>query len=102
MSPRVGIIGSINADPSVGVERHPHPGETILGTGGQLSPGGKGGNQALAAARQGAETIVIGATGADANSDVATRLLRQAGVDLSHVAIVPGPTGLAIMAVAIY
>ena len=99
MSPRVGIIGSINADLSVGVEHHPRPGETVLGTGGQLSPGGKGGNQALAAARQGAETIMIGAVGADANADVATRLLRQARVDLSHVATVPGPTGLAIVAV---
>lgn len=99
MSPQVGIIGSINADLSVGVERHPRPGETILGTGGQLSPGGKGGNQALAAARQGAETIIIGAIGSDSHADAATRLLRGAGVNLDHVVKVPGPTGLAIVAV---
>ena len=99
MSPRVGIIGSINADLSVAVERHPHPGETVLGTGGQVTPGGKGGNQALAAARQGAATLIIGAVGTDSHADVATRLLRQADVDLRHVATVPGPTGLAIVAV---
>lgn len=99
MSPQVGIIGSINADLSVGVERHPRPGETILGTGGQLSPGGKGGNQALAAARQGAETMMIGAIGSDSHADAATRLLREAGVNLNHVVTVPGPTGLAIVAV---
>ena len=99
MSPRVAIIGSINADLSVSVERHPRPGETVLGTGGELSPGGKGGNQALAAARQGVETIMIGAVGADSYAGIATGLLRQAGVDLSHVTTVPGPTGLAIVAV---
>lgn len=99
MSPRVGIIGSINADLSVGVEHHPRPGETVLGTGGQVTPGGKGGNQALAAARQGAETLMIGAVGTDSHAEIATRLLRYAGVDLRHVATVPGPTGLAIVAV---
>lgn len=99
MSPRVGIIGSINADISVAVERHPRPGETVLGTGGQVTPGGKGGNQALAAARQGAETLIVGAVGSDSHADVATRLLRQAGVDLRHVATVADPTGLAIVAV---
>jgi ribokinase len=99
MSPRVGVIGSINADLSVGVDRHPGPGETVLGTGGRLSPGGKGGNQALAAARQGAETIMIGAVGTDAHAEIATRLLRQAGVDLSHVTTLPGQTGLAVVAV---
>lgn len=99
MSSRVAVIGSLNVDLAVGVERHPRPGETVLGSGGELAPGGKGGNQALAAARQGAETIMIGAVGSDAHADTATRLLGQEGVDLSHVGIVPGPTGLAIVAV---
>ncbi|MCO4249543.1 ribokinase [Pseudarthrobacter raffinosi] len=99
MSSRVAVIGSINADLTVGVERHPRPGETVLGSGGELAPGGKGGNQALAAARQGAETVMIGAVGSDPHADIATRLLRQEGVDLSHVSVVPGPTGLAIVAV---
>lgn len=99
MSPRVAVIGSINVDLSVSVERHPLPGETVLGSGGELSPGGKGGNQALASARQGAETIMIGAIGTDPYAEVATRLLKEAGVDLTHVSTTPGPTGLAIVAV---
>lgn len=99
MSTRVAVIGSINADLSVNVERHPLPGETVLGSGGELSPGGKGGNQALASARQGAETIMIGAIGTDPYADVATRLLREASVDLTYVTTNPGPTGLAIVAV---
>jgi ribokinase len=99
MNYRVAVIGSLNADLSVGVERHPRPGETLLGTGGNLTPGGKGGNQALAAARQGARTLMIGAIGTDSHGETATSLLREAGVDLRHVATVPGPTGLAIVAV---
>lgn len=99
MSSRVAIIGSINVDLTVGVERHPRPGETVLGNGGELAPGGKGGNQALAAARRGAETVMIGAVGSDSHADIATRLLRQEGVDLNHVSVAPGPTGLAIVAV---
>jgi ribokinase len=99
MSSRVAVIGSLNVDLTVGVERHPRPGETVLGNGGEVVPGGKGGNQALAAARQGAETVMIGAVGSDPHADIATRLLRQEGVDLSHVSVLPGPTGLAIVAV---
>lgn len=99
MNPRVGVIGSLNADLSVAVERHPRPGETVLGTGGHLTPGGKGGNQALAAAHQGIPTLMVGAIGTDAHAEVTTRLLREADVDLRHVVTVPGPTGLAIVAV---
>ena len=99
MSSRVAVIGSLNVDLTVGVERHPRPGETVLGSGGQLAPGGKGGNQALASARQGAETAMIGAVGSDSHADIATRLLKQEGVDLSHVGVIPGPTGLAVVAV---
>lgn len=99
MNRSVAVIGSINADLCVTVERHPRPGETVLGAGGELLPGGKGGNQALAAARQGAKSIMIGAVGADPYADIATGLLRQEGVDLSHVITVPGQTGLAIVAV---
>lgn len=99
MSSRVAVIGSLNVDLAVGVERHPRPGETVIGSGGELAPGGKGGNQALAAARQGAETVLIGAIGSDLHADTAIRLLRQEGVDLRHVSVAPGPTGLAIVAV---
>ena len=53
MTSHITVVGSINADLSVRVNRHPKPGETIFGTGGSISPGGKGANQAVAAARGG-------------------------------------------------
>lgn len=53
MSARVVVIGSINVDLFAQVERHPEPGETLLGDGGRRAPGGKGANQALAARLQG-------------------------------------------------
>jgi ribokinase len=96
---RIAVIGSINVDVLLQVDRHPRPGQTVLGTGGTLSPGGKGANQALAAARQRARTLMVGAIGSDANAQVATCLLRDADVDLSHVANVDGPTGLATVTV---
>lgn len=92
---RIAVIGSINVDVLLQVDRHPKPGQTVLGTGGTLAPGGKGANQALAAARQRAKTLMVGAIGTDSNAQVATRLLRDANVDLSYVATIEGPTGLA-------
>ena len=81
------------------VDRLPKAGETVLGTAGTLSPGGKGANQAVAAARQGAEVLLVGAVGRDANAAEATRLLRDSGVNLDFVAGVEGPTGLAVVSV---
>lgn len=51
------VVGSINADLTINVERHPLPGETLLGGGGGITPGGKGANQAVAAARLGSEVL---------------------------------------------
>ena len=96
--PRVVVVGSINADLTLTVDRHPQPGETLTGSGGDHAPGGKGANQALAAALAGAPTALVGAVGDDANADVATGLLRQS-VDLTAVTTVPGPTGLAVITV---
>jgi ribokinase len=64
--PRVAVVGAVNADYIVRVERLPQPGETV--TGGRLSvrPGGKGANQAHAAARLGAEVLLVASVGADA------------------------------------
>ena len=76
------VAGSINADLTVNVARHPNPGETLLGTGGGITPGGKGANQAVAAARLGSPVALIGAVGKDANAAPATQLLADAGVDL--------------------
>lgn len=94
------VVGSINADLTINVERHPLPGETLLGTGGRITPGGKGANQAVAAARLGSEVFLVGAVGEDAHAKDATNLLIDAGVDLNAVEISPKPTGLAIITVA--
>lgn len=94
------VVGSINADLTINVERHPLPGETLLGSGGGITPGGKGANQAVAAARLGSEVVLVGAVGEDAHATEATRLLIDAGVDLSTVDVSPKPTGLAIITVA--
>ena len=94
------VVGSINADLTINVERHPLPGETLLGTGGSITPGGKGANQAVAAARLGSEVFLVGAVGEDAHAKDATNLLIDAGVDLNAVEISPKPTGLAIITVA--
>lgn len=95
----VGVIGSINVDLLLKVSDLPGPGHTVLGEGGTLSPGGKGANQALAAARQGAVVTMVGAVGEDSHAEVALDLLRKAQVDLRHVHRLSGPTGLAVVAV---
>lgn len=93
------VVGSFNADLTVNVERHPDPGETLLGTGGATTAGGKGANQAAAAARLGAAVAMVGAVGADANAAVATAILRESGVDLTHVEGAGAVTGLAVITV---
>ncbi|MBB5833036.1 ribokinase [Brachybacterium aquaticum] len=94
------VVGSVNVDLLAQVQRHPAPGETLHGTGGQMLPGGKGANQAVAAARLGARVTMVGAVGTDAQAEVALSALREAGVDLTHLAEIEGPTGLAIVTVA--
>lgn len=99
-SSQIVVVGSINVDQFARVQRHPAPGETVHGTGGELLPGGKGANQAVAAARQGADVLMVGAVGSDGAREVALGALAASGVDLTHVADVPGPTGIAIVTVA--
>lgn len=94
------VAGSINADLTVNVARHPNPGETLLGTGGGITPGGKGANQAVAAARLGSPVALIGAVGKDANAAPATQLLADAGVNLRAVETLDDVTGLAVITVA--
>ncbi|MEO1748750.1 MAG: ribokinase [Pseudomonadota bacterium] len=93
------VAGSINLDLIARVERLPSPGETISGHAFAQAPGGKGANQALAAARAGASVAMIGATGDDSNAQIATSLLMKAGVDLSAVSIADQPTGVALILV---
>ena len=94
------VVGSINVDLIAQVRRHPQPGETLHGTGGQMLPGGKGANQAVAAAKLGGDVRMIGAVGTDAQAEVGLAGLRAAGVDLTGVREIEVPTGLAIVTVA--
>jgi ribokinase len=89
------VFGSINLDLVSNVERFPGPGETLAGSSFATYPGGKGANQALAAARAGANVRLYGAVGRDAFADAAMRLLLGGGVDLRGVARVDAPTGCA-------
>ncbi len=89
------VFGSINLDIAMRAPRLPLPGETILGTDCVISPGGKGANQAHAAARYGMTTALYGAVGADAFAAPALASLERAGVDLSGVQRLPGRTGCA-------
>ena len=98
---RVVVVGSINVDLFARVERHPRPGETVLGSDGSTRPGGKGANQAVAAALAGAPVVMVGAVGDDAQAEVGLSLLLRAGVDLGRVRTVAGtPTGLALITVS--
>lgn len=94
---RVAVVGSINLDLIYTCERIPRPGETLHATGSDTSPGGKGANQAVAAARRGAAVTMVGAVGSDGFADEAVALLRKAGVELSHVRRVEGATGIAVI-----
>ncbi|WP_265521476.1 ribokinase [Oerskovia flava] len=97
---RVVVVGSTNADLLARVAAHPAPGETVLGESMDVLPGGKGANQAVAAARLGSPTALVGAVGDDAFAEPALAGLREAGVDLSALAVRSGTTGIALVTVA--
>ena len=94
------VFGSINVDLVTRVERFPSPGETVSGMSFTLYPGGKGANQALASARAGAPTRLVGAVGRDAFAATALALVDEAGVDLTYVARVEQATGCAAILVS--
>lgn len=95
------VVGSANVDLVVRAPRHPVPGETLLGTGFATHAGGKGANQAVAAARAGARTVLIGRMGHDGGADVLRSALTAAGVDISAVGTCRhDPTGTAVITVA--
>ncbi|HEY8727094.1 MAG TPA: ribokinase [Gaiellaceae bacterium] len=93
------VVGSINLDLVTRVERLPRPGETLSGATLERVPGGKGANQAVAAARLGANVRMIGCVGGDPNADEALAGLRAAAVRLD-VPEVDAPTGVAIILIA--
>lgn len=80
------VIGSLNMDMVVRTSRAPEAGETLFGQGFALSPGGKGANQAVAAARLGAEVAMIGSVGRDAFGSELLEIMRQEHIDVRHIA----------------
>ena len=81
------VLGSINQDVVAFVEKLPLPGETVVARGFAHFPGGKGANQAVAAARMGAGTLMIGAVGADEPGSWMRAFLQENGVDTEMVGI---------------
>jgi ribokinase len=94
------VVGSINTDLVVRVERIPVAGETIPGTDFETHPGGKGANQAAAVARLGYPVHMIGRVGSDAYGSTLRDRLHSVGVDISSIAVSEGSSGVAIIAVA--
>lgn len=98
--PQLSVLGSLNTDISVAVARLPVPGQTVLGSGAVIAPGGKGANQAVAAARLGAVVRMAGCTGNDEFGHAARAALAADGVDTSGVrAVQSAPTGVALITV---
>jgi ribokinase len=98
--PRLAVLGSLNIDISVAVQRLPAPGETVLGSGAVIASGGKGANQAVAAARLGAAVRMAGCTGDDDFARAARSALESNEVDVSGVRAIEGcATGMALITV---
>lgn len=96
----IAVAGSVNRDIVVVVDRHPIPGETVLGRDHLAVDGGKGANQAVAAARLGADVVFIGRVGSDAVGDELRTGLSADGIDVSHLASDrDAPSGLALITV---
>lgn len=94
------VIGSLNLDMVVNVDHTPLVGETILSEKMELIPGGKGANQACAAACLGADVAILGAVGKDAYAEIQKESLKKAGVDVSHLVCRENDaTGLAMITV---
>jgi ribokinase len=89
------VFGSINLDLIFPLPAIPRPGETLAAPGLRIEPGGKGANQAVAAARDGARVVMAGAVGRDALAAGAMTLLRAAGVDITRVVETDASTGCA-------
>lgn len=98
---RVIVAGSINMDVVVSADKHPQIGETVFGSRVEFLPGGKGANQAVACARLGAPTLLIGTLGNDRFGDELHNFLSQQGIDLSLIKRVDTvTTGTALITVA--
>jgi ribokinase len=98
-APRITVVGSVNLDLVARVVHLPRAGETLTAQELGYIPGGKGANQAVAAARLGAQVRFVGAVGDDDFGRLAVRELREEGVDLSRTQVVRSPTGIALILV---
>ena len=96
---RVCVVGSVNNDLTFVVERLPPPGATVLASSLVSAPGGKGANQAIAAARAGAQVHFVGAVGDDCAAAALLAHLNANGVGTEAVSTVPGPSGTAVVVV---
>lgn len=93
------VVGSLNVDLVVGLDRMPDPGETVFGTNLARHPGGKGLNQAVAAARLGAQVAMVGAVGSDEGGAWLRSLVADEGISPTTIAIDSGTTGTAVIEV---
>jgi ribokinase len=93
------VVGSVNADYAVRIGHLPRPGETVTGGVLRVLPGGKGANQAHAAARLGARVLLVAAVGSDGTGAAAAADLAAAGIDGSGLIRCDGPSGLAVILV---
>lgn len=97
---RVVVVGSLNVDLVTRVERHPNPGETVVGIGLERRAGGKGANQAVAAATAGAAVVMVGAVGSDETGSAYVARLSALGIDVSGIRVQPDcVTGHALVTV---
>lgn len=99
MPAHVTVLGSVNMDVVATTPTRPAGGETVLGTAFGTGPGGKGSNQAIAAARAGADVDFVGAVGDDDFADTLRRTLVDAGVDTALLRTAAGPSGVAVIVV---
>ncbi len=94
----IAVVGSVNRDQVLHVDHHPVPGETVIALGHETMPGGKGGNQAVAAARLGGDVAFVGRVGSDDAGVALVEEFRTEQVDTSNLVVdAAGPTGLAVI-----
>lgn len=96
---KIVVVGSLNMDLTISTNKLPRIGETVIGTGFDIVPGGKGANQAVAAARLGAQVQMIGCVGSDSFGDKLVNVLNTEGVNTDHIYRSDGNTGVAIITV---
>lgn len=96
---RVCVVGSVNMDTAFDVDTLPRPGETVLAMSARSTPGGKGANQAIAAARAGAQVQFIGTVGDDLPAEQLREQLIANGVGVDGLIALPGPSGSAVIVV---